>query len=48
MPRHTWQFVDTARHYDNIGMHTGIFIGEQDGGWLSDKLCYRDDSPSAD
>ena len=45
MPRRTWQFVDTARHYDDTGAHANILTGEQDGDWLSGKLRYRDDSP---
>lgn len=48
MPRRTWQFVDTARHYDDTGAHANILTGEQDGDWLSGKLRYRDDSPFAD
>lgn len=48
MPRRTWQFVDTARHYDDTGAHANILTGEQDGDWLSGKLRYRDDLPFAD
>ncbi len=49
MARRTWQFVDTARHYDDTGAHANILTGGTGRRvWLSGKLRYRDDSPFAD
>ena len=47
MPRRTWQFVDTARHYDDTGAHANILTGEQDGDERT-RLGQRHEAPDAE
>ncbi|PJM74976.1 ATP-binding protein [Bifidobacterium simiarum] len=51
MPRRTWTFVDTGtagfEDADAVDVGDG-HEADEDGGWLSDRLRYREDSPFRD